>query len=481
MIKQEFLTLWNKIQHFTFDDGTAVTTFSRKLAAKQNWSPEFTQKAIEEYKKFMLLCCVSAKGAAPSQIVDEVWHLHLTYTQSYWIDFCRNTLGKDIHHHPSTGGAHEDQRHFLWYKETWQLYRDIFGTDPPEDIWPAPRRIVAVPGDPPFKWTTKRITVSLLFLSIPFVFTTGAFGNFFPFFFTGPQFILFYFLYAGALLAIYHFYIDQRKEQLEDITAAHFPDDVSPFEMAHFLYGKHRALQTAIIDLIKRGLLVTSGERSFQVKKDKYTPLAEEKNPLVFAYEKQENDSVHTYKDIGDDWYKQIGADWGYEHSKFTHPALAALDKFAYRKEPFLILLLIAIYIVPAARIIQGISNHRPVFFLIVEVFVVTFVFLNIRSSVHARHLIVYKKAGQLFREQYESLPGYNDQIVPRYALEGLSAVSGFAEIAFLSAVFTAYSPTAYRGGLNDQGTSSGSSCGGSSCGGGSCGGGCGGCGGGGD
>jgi uncharacterized membrane protein YgcG len=135
-------------------------------------------------------------------------------------------------------------------------------------------------------------------------------------------------------------------------------------------------------------------------------------------------------------------------------------------------------YIVPAARIVQGFINDKPVLFLIIEVMAVTFAWLCIRS-VNARHILVYKKASQLFRARYESLPESNDRIVPCYALEGLPAVSGFAEIAFLSAVFTAYSPTAYRGGLNDQGTSSGGSCGGSSCGGGSCGGGCGGCGGG--
>lgn len=63
--------------------------------------PAFCEQVIGEYKKFMLLCCVLPQGASPSQQVDAVWHLHLTYTRSYWTHFCRNTLGKDIHHHPS--------------------------------------------------------------------------------------------------------------------------------------------------------------------------------------------------------------------------------------------------------------------------------------------------------------------------------------------------------------------------------------------
>ncbi len=57
-------------------------------------------------------------GASPSQAVDEASapapHLH----QSYWIDLCKNTLHKDIHHHPSRGGDEEDHKHRDWYAET---------------------------------------------------------------------------------------------------------------------------------------------------------------------------------------------------------------------------------------------------------------------------------------------------------------------------------------------------------------------------
>lgn len=82
MVTQEQQLLWSRIQGFSFDDRTAQVTFSDKLAASQNWTIPFAQKAIEEYRKFLFLCCTSPKGAAPSKIVDEVWHLHLSYTQS---------------------------------------------------------------------------------------------------------------------------------------------------------------------------------------------------------------------------------------------------------------------------------------------------------------------------------------------------------------------------------------------------------------
>src|SRR6187402_865668 len=129
MILQEHLPLWNKIQSFSIDDGTADVPFSVKLADLQSWSPTFTRDAIEEYKKFLLLCCISEKGASPSPTVDEVWHLHLTYSRSYWIDLCGDTLGKHLHHEPSSGGEEENERHRQWYKETLQLYRTVFGYD----------------------------------------------------------------------------------------------------------------------------------------------------------------------------------------------------------------------------------------------------------------------------------------------------------------------------------------------------------------
>ena len=97
--------LWNKIQQFAFDEPNVEITFSKKLAREQKWSASYTQRVIEEYRRFIFLCCISPNGASPSKAVDEAWHLHLTYTRSYWEAFCKNTLGKDIHHYPSGGGG----------------------------------------------------------------------------------------------------------------------------------------------------------------------------------------------------------------------------------------------------------------------------------------------------------------------------------------------------------------------------------------
>lgn len=133
LLKDE--TLWNRIQDFSLDASDADFPFSKKLAKEEHWTLDFTQKAIEEYKKFVYLCCILPDGASPSETVDKVWHMHLIYTQSYWEDFCPNILKRKLHHHPSKGGSKENSKHRNWFSDTLKSYRDIFQQEAPKDIW----------------------------------------------------------------------------------------------------------------------------------------------------------------------------------------------------------------------------------------------------------------------------------------------------------------------------------------------------------
>jgi hypothetical protein len=80
---------WTRIKDFSLDNPNVDFPFSKKLAKEENWTENFTKRAIEEYKKFVYLCCILPKGASPSEIVDKVWHMHLIYTQNYWEEFCQ--------------------------------------------------------------------------------------------------------------------------------------------------------------------------------------------------------------------------------------------------------------------------------------------------------------------------------------------------------------------------------------------------------
>ncbi|MCU7617566.1 hypothetical protein NZ698_10185 [Chryseobacterium sp. PBS4-4] len=127
--------LWQRIQGFSLDAQNASFPFSKKLEQEENWTADFTKKAIEEYKKFVYLCCISPNGASPSEIVDKVWHMHLIYTQNYWEDFCPNVLKMNLHHHPSKGGFEEKSKHQNWFSETLENYKEIFQKEAPDEIW----------------------------------------------------------------------------------------------------------------------------------------------------------------------------------------------------------------------------------------------------------------------------------------------------------------------------------------------------------
>ncbi|KAB1231798.1 glycine-rich domain-containing protein [Chryseobacterium viscerum] len=127
--------LWQRISDFSIDKADAAFPFSKKLAKEERWSLDFAKKAIEEYKKFVYLCCILPNGASPSETVDKVWHMHLIYTQNYWEEFCPHILKRSLHHHPSKGGTAEKTKHQNWFEDTLVQYRKVFQKEAPEDIW----------------------------------------------------------------------------------------------------------------------------------------------------------------------------------------------------------------------------------------------------------------------------------------------------------------------------------------------------------
>lgn len=132
----EHSALWDKIQNFQLDDPLATFSFTDRLVRENGWELQFALRAIQEYKRFIFLICIADHPLTPSDEVDQVWHLHLIYTQSYWIDFCEETLGRQIHHGPTKGGGAERDKFTDWYGKTLALYTATFERQPPADIWP---------------------------------------------------------------------------------------------------------------------------------------------------------------------------------------------------------------------------------------------------------------------------------------------------------------------------------------------------------
>lgn len=127
--------LWNKLNAFELDDPEAKFTFSQRLAKENGWSHAYAIRVIREYKKFLYLSVVYKQMLTPSEDVDQAWHLHMIYTDSYWIDLCKNTLGTKFHHNPTKGGKKEASKFDVLYQNTLDIYKEEFGYAAPSDIW----------------------------------------------------------------------------------------------------------------------------------------------------------------------------------------------------------------------------------------------------------------------------------------------------------------------------------------------------------
>ncbi|MBP3959281.1 TIGR04222 domain-containing membrane protein [Gemmata sp. G18] len=126
-----------RVLAFDIDGDEVALPFAARLAREQGWSRTHTDRVIEEYKRYVFLAVTAGITVCPSEDVDAAWHMHLTYTKSYWKRFCGEVLGRPLHHEPTKGGPAEGAKHFAMYAETLTAYREAFGRAAPANIWPA--------------------------------------------------------------------------------------------------------------------------------------------------------------------------------------------------------------------------------------------------------------------------------------------------------------------------------------------------------
>jgi hypothetical protein len=130
--------LWQRLEAFEVSPPEAVFSFAGRLARENRWSLRQAQRVFAEYRRFVYLCIVAGGDMTPSDAVDQAWHLHLTYSRSYWQGLCREVLARPLHHEPTRGGAAERARFEDHYRATLAAYRREFDQAPPADIWPDP-------------------------------------------------------------------------------------------------------------------------------------------------------------------------------------------------------------------------------------------------------------------------------------------------------------------------------------------------------
>jgi hypothetical protein len=124
----------NEILNFDIQVNGDKAIFISKLMSDNNWSKKFTLLAVSEYKKFLCLLNMSSERLSPSKVIDRVWHCHLTFTHSYWHELCRDLLGKEIHHIPSSLSQVCKQQDITSYKKTLAFYQLHFGP-PDKKVW----------------------------------------------------------------------------------------------------------------------------------------------------------------------------------------------------------------------------------------------------------------------------------------------------------------------------------------------------------
>ena len=129
-------SLWEELNSFELDNPAVEFSFTDRLVRENGWDYEFALRTIDEYKKFIFLIVCSGHPCTPSDEIDQVWHLHLLYTESYWKDMCLGILNKEVHHGPTKGVS---QRNDFkdYYSMTKDSYLTLFKYNPPSDIWPS--------------------------------------------------------------------------------------------------------------------------------------------------------------------------------------------------------------------------------------------------------------------------------------------------------------------------------------------------------
>lgn len=281
--------LYQHLQAYSLDSEGASFSFSTRLAKENNWTKAYSLRVIDEYKKFVLLAMVAGHTVSPSDQVDQVWHLHLTYTRAYWDEFCKDILARPLHHEPTRGGHTEKQKFWQLYQQTLDSYECLFNEKPPTDIWPSPelrfgrdvhfvrvnrRQHWLIPKPiwswPRQTWQQVRVLPLLLLLCVvisgcaavsPLLVSSMVVGEV-------KWFDDFMALSANEFLS---FYIGTALSLLFIISALYKDDETKPYaiedvnlsaeQLAYLAGGPDRAIDTALVTLIEQGLVKLSEDK----------------------------------------------------------------------------------------------------------------------------------------------------------------------------------------------------------------------------
>jgi uncharacterized protein (TIGR04222 family) len=308
---------------------------------------------------------VAGHPVSPSEDVDQVWHLHLAYTKSYWQEFCGEILKRPFHHNPTKGGAEESAKFETWYANTLASYRKFFGEEPPKDIWPS----VAVHHelkwvDTGSNWIIPKPPVARLFLGASFAGLLCMVGcasltDLNVFNYRGPEFLAFYLWFS---IVVFIGAVILRNAMIKSVRADMVQsDELDPYGIAYLSGGPTLATNAAVMGLIDRKL-VALAPGSGEIKATASGPSAQDLpriERVIYDRCSTSSPSVGQIRDCAAGELEDIRSRLEARGLVFERTRSARI-----RNVP-----LAAALLIPAVgliKIIIGISRDKPVGFLVV-------------------------------------------------------------------------------------------------------------------
>lgn len=260
--------LWQRLHQYDFG-GEHHEAFLTRVAHACQTTREGAQAALEEYRRFCFLAIAAGHPVTPSELIDQVWHAHMTDTRDYWQRFCPQVLEQSLHHAPSLGGVQEQERHQQQYRETWISYERFFG-DPPAAQWPYPslsraaqvatpepqsgRRTplrFVTPWTSPPRGVDRWVWIWGVFCAAAYARGAWVSASFDPLQWRGDQFLVFYIAAIGCVFTLG----GALERRVRGANRRGSVKGEDPVELGFLADGTERAADVAIVELLDRDAL----------------------------------------------------------------------------------------------------------------------------------------------------------------------------------------------------------------------------------
>lgn len=301
------------------------------------------------------------------------------------------------------------------------------GSSPPEVIWPPPKETPQQIPEPAWVVRNEVHAILVMLLTLPFLVSSYLYKVLSPFSLSGPRFLVFFPLLAISCIICFAILQHEKSRTLDPLVAVHYPSNATIFQITRFLHGKERAIQAAIIDLLRRELLVLSADRFFLVNKHRYVKPEKELNPLVEFLLKEERSCVS---------YDRIVYVWDYEATT-NDTAMRPLKLLANYKEAFLkrYHLLLLPYVIGIARFFLEIHLGNKLDNLIIEMMGLALVCIGLMKIV-SRKSLVKRKVKRMIKTPKGIRLLHGDYVVYEFALKHKKVIERYADGIVLADIF---------------------------------------------